>query len=135
MKTIALCVLSATLLCGCVTNLTTGTPQISRETVDKALVKGKTTKAQVRALFGEPQTISSSSMSTTIPGLPSETWVYTKTMRYDTMRKGPLYSFGMFALTNSIYDRTEFSMLMIMFDRNGRLLGHTFSSSAAGMSR
>jgi len=135
MKAIFPIAAAALLLAGCVQNLVTGTPQLSRDLVERSLVKGKTTKADVRALLGEPQTVSAGSIAPGIPGMAAETWVYTKTERFDTMRKGAAYSFGHYAVTNSNYDRTEVSMLIVTFDARGRVLGHMFTASNAGAPR
>ena len=62
MKVITPYVMSALLLAGCANSLSTGTTRLSRELVDKSLVTGKTTKAEVRALLGEPQSITSGDM-------------------------------------------------------------------------
>lgn len=123
-------------LTSCVSNITTGTPQLSRELVDQSLVNGKTTKAQVVALLGEPQSSVSSSMAGPAAAfMPAETWTYSKTFYRDAMAKGAAYSFARYALTNSLYDRVEVSILMITFDAKGRVSGHTFSTSAAGAKR
>ncbi len=126
---------AATLLAGCAdVSSTSGTSQLSRELVERSLIKGKTTKEQVRALLGEPQ--STVSGDSTIPGMPSETWTYTKTFRRDAMKKeGVAGSFARYAVTGSLYDRVEVSVLIVMFDSRGRVSGHTFSTSHAGASQ
>lgn len=129
-----LALLTATLFAGCAdVSTTSGTPQLSRELVQRSLVKGKTTKEQVRALLGEPQSTVSGDSS--IPGMPAETWTYTKTFRRDAAKKEGLGgSFARYAVTGSLYDRVEVSVLMVMFDSSGRVSGHTFSTSHAGAS-
>jgi len=138
MKTIAVyCITALLLFCGCASqSVTTGTKQLSREFVEKNLVKGKTTKAQVRALLGEPQSTTSGSL-VNLPGVPAETWAYTKTFYRDAQEKGFGYAvaLGMVNPYGSGYDRVEVSTLMVTFDKSGRVMGHIFSSSAAGMPR
>jgi hypothetical protein len=110
---------------------TSGTPQLSRGLVERSLVKGKTTKEEVIALLGEPQSTVSGDAS--IPGMPAETWTYTKTFYRDAAKKeGLAGSFARYAVTGSLYDRVEVSVLIVMFDQGGRVSGHTFSTSAAG---
>ena len=132
MKTKIFVLLITLALTACVNSFSTGTTQLSRELVEKSLVKGKTTKDQVRALLGDPQSTTSGDMGLNLPGIPAETWTYTKTFHRDTMEKGAGYSLLHYALTNSNYDRVEVSVLIVMFDKNGRVSGHTFSTSAAG---
>src|SRR5437763_705618 len=98
---------TAVLLTACADiSTTSGTPQLSRELVERSLVKAKTTKEQVRALLGDPQSTVSGDSS--IPGMPAETWTYTKTFRRDAAKKeGVAGSFARYAVTGSLYDRVE----------------------------
>jgi outer membrane protein assembly factor BamE (lipoprotein component of BamABCDE complex) len=130
-----LLIIAAVLLAGCASVSTTrGTAKLSREFVEKNLIRGKTTKDQVRALLGEPKSTASSDMG--IPGMPAETWTYIKTFYRDAAEKSGLGgSFARYAVTGSLYDRVEVSVLMVMFDKSGRVSGHTFSTSSAGASR
>lgn len=130
-----LAIAAVLLLAGCASvSTTTGTTKLSRELVEKSLARGKTTKDQVRALLGEPKSTASSDMG--IPGAPAETWTYTKTFYRDTAEKSGLGgSFARYAVTGSLYDRVEVSVLMVMFDKRGRVSGHVFSTSAAGAAR
>src|SRR5947209_7330869 len=74
------------IVCSCgAQSVTTGTKQLTRELVDRSIVKGKTTKAQVRALLGDPQTITTSDSD--LPGWPSEMWVYRKSFHRDAAEK------------------------------------------------
>ena len=134
-KGIAL-LITVALLCGCGSiSVTTGAKQLSRELVEKSLIKGKTTKAEVRALLGEPQSITSGSFAN-LPGVPAETWSYSKTFYRDTAEKSGLGgSFARYAVTGSLYDRVEVSVLIVTFDARGRVIGHMFSTSAAGAPR
>jgi outer membrane protein assembly factor BamE (lipoprotein component of BamABCDE complex) len=135
MKTFLL-IAAAALLASCATqSFSTGSTNLSRAFVEKSLINGETTKDQVRALLGEPQTTTSSDAN--IPGMPAETWTYTKTFYRDAAEKG----FG-YAVAHSMvnpaskgYDRVEVSILMVMFDATGRVSGHTFSTSSAGAAR
>jgi hypothetical protein len=68
-----------------------------------------------------------------LPGMPAETWTYTKTFRRDAVKKeGQAKAFARYALTGSLYDRIETSVLIIMFDANGIVRGRTFSTAHAG---
>lgn len=137
-RTLILAALSI-IICGCGSvSYTTGTKTLSRELVDKSLVNGKTTKAQVVALLGEPQ----STTSTSMPGpllkyMPAETWTYSKTFHRDAGDKGFGYAvaYGMVNPYGSGIDRVEVSVLLVTFDSKGVVTGHTFSTSAAGMPR
>jgi outer membrane protein assembly factor BamE (lipoprotein component of BamABCDE complex) len=136
MKTLSIIIASA-LLAGCASvSTTTGTTKLSRELVDRSLVKGTTTKEQVRQLLGEPQSVTSSDMAA-IPGMPAETWSYTKTFYRDAADKGfgRAVAHAMINPYASPYDRIEVSILMVMFDKSGRVSGHTFSTSASGAAR
>lgn len=131
MKTVTLFIMSTLLLCGCASqSFSTGTKKLSRELVEKSLVHGKTTKAEVRALLGEPQ----SQVTTDLAGHQVEAWSYSKIFYRDAAEKG----FG-YAIAHSManpysggYDRVEVSILTITFDRNGRVTGHSFSTSHSG---
>jgi len=130
--------IAATLLPGCATqSYTTGTKQLSREFVERNLIKGKTTKADVIALLGEPQSTTSGNMAPGIPGMPAETWTYMKNFHRDAAEKGFGYAVAqsMVNPASGGYDRIETSVLIITFDANGRVLGHTFSTAAAGAPR
>jgi outer membrane protein assembly factor BamE (lipoprotein component of BamABCDE complex) len=128
--------LAALLLCSCVSSFSTGTTQLSRGLVEQRLVKGKTTKAEVRALLGEPQSITSGSfVNSAYP--PAETWTYTKTFYRDAaeMGAGHAIAYGLATGGYGIYDRVEVSVLMVIFDPRGRVMRHIFSQSAAGAAR
>jgi outer membrane protein assembly factor BamE (lipoprotein component of BamABCDE complex) len=122
-------------LTSCANSITTGTMQLSRGLVDQSLINGKTTKAQVIALLGEPQsTVSSSTAGAMAAFMPAETWTYSKTFYRDAAEKGfgRAVALAMVNPYGSGYDRVEVSVLMITFDSKGRVTGHTFSTSAAG---
>lgn len=128
--------IAALAMAGCAAqSYSTGTTQLSRELVEKRLVKGKTTKEEVRALLGEPQTTTSGDMGLTlVRGLPAETWTYSKTFHRDATEKGFGYAVAQ-SMANPYsngYDRIEVTVLIVMFDKNGRVMGHTVSTSAAG---
>ncbi len=113
--TILLCLLFLSSGCADVST-TTGTPRLSRSLVDSKLIKGETTKAQVRALLGEPKS--------TVSG---------KTFyRAPKKKEGTLGHFARYVATGSTYDRVEESVLKVMFDDQGIVTGHTFSTSVAG---
>lgn len=128
--TILLCLLFLSSGCADVST-TTGTPKLSRSLVDSKLIKGETTKAKVRALLGEPE--STVSGDANISGGPAETWTYTKTFyRAPKKKEGVLGRVGRYIATGSPYDRVEESVLKVMFDDQGIVTGHTFSTSVAG---
>lgn len=133
-KTKSVLALAAVLcLLGCAAeSVTTGTTQLSRELADRSLIKGETTREQVRALLGDPESATSSDIDTGIPGAAAETWIYTKTFRRDPKEKGFVYGMTRNIATGSMYDRVEVSVLTVMFDARGRVSGHTFSTSSTG---
>lgn len=97
MKTVILLALA-----GCTVSTTTGTSQLSRELVEQSLVKGKTTKARVRRLLSEPQSTTSGDMGLNVPGVPAETWTYSKTFHRDSQEESGLAgSFANYALTGA----------------------------------
>ncbi len=139
-RTILLALASAACLAGCATDssYTTGTQQLTREFVEKSLIKGRTSKQDVLALLGEPQTVVSSDAAGGIPGIPYETWTYTKIFHRDATQKGGFAYAVAYSMANPAsrgYDRVEVSVLMVMFDAKGRVASHTFSTSATGMPR
>jgi outer membrane protein assembly factor BamE (lipoprotein component of BamABCDE complex) len=119
------------LFAGCAAqSVTTGTKKLSREFVDQNLVKGKTTKADVRVMLGEPQ----SQVTTDLANHKVEAWSYTKTFYRDAAEKGFGYAVAR-AMVNpydSGYDRIEVSILTITFDKSGRVTGHSFSTAHSG---
>ncbi len=125
---------AALLLSGCASeSLTTGPQQLTREFVDRNLMRGKTTKAQVKALLGDPISMAESTMN---PNGFSEIWTYKKMFYRDPVEKGFGYAVA-YGMVNpySSYDRVEVSLLLVQFDANGVVRGHTFSTAAAGMPR
>jgi outer membrane protein assembly factor BamE (lipoprotein component of BamABCDE complex) len=127
--------ITALLLCGCASeSFTTGTAQLSRESVNRNIVNGKTTKAQVRALLGEPQSQSTSDVGAA--GF-AECWVYKKTFVRDAADKVGFGRAVLLGIANpnpyyAGYDRVEVSILLVTFDRNGRVTGHTLTNAASG---
>jgi outer membrane protein assembly factor BamE (lipoprotein component of BamABCDE complex) len=134
MKKLILYIMSALLICGCASqSRTSGSPRLSREFVDRNLIKGKTTKADVQALLGEPQSTASSD----IAGFRVESWSYTKTFYRDASEKGFGYAvaYNLVNPASNGYDRVEVSILTITFDSSGIVTGHTFATAASGMPR
>jgi outer membrane protein assembly factor BamE (lipoprotein component of BamABCDE complex) len=126
--------IGAALLCSCASqSYSTGAAKLSRALVEKSLVKGKTTRAEVRALLGEPQ----SSVTSDVAGVQVEAWSYTKTFYRDASEKGFGYAVAqsMVNPASGGYDRVEVSILTITFDASGRVNGHTFATSASGAPR
>jgi hypothetical protein len=65
---------------------------------------------------------------------PLKTWTYTKTFYCAPKKKeGVLGRVGRYIATGSPYDRIEESVLKVMFDDQGIVTGHTFSTSVAGV--
>ena len=118
--------LAVVLLCGCVSSFSTGTQNLSRGLVDHSLINGKTTKADVIALLGKPQ----STVSGTFGGVHVDTWAYAKMFYHDAAEKGFGYAIlrGMANPYDSGYD-IEYSYLSVTFDANGRVTGHMFGNS------
>ena len=111
------------LLAGCASqSFRTGTKQLSREFVEQHFVNGKTTIPDVVALLGEPQSTTSGNLAPNIPGMPAETWTYMKQFYRNVAEKGFGYAVarGMLNPYGSGYDRVETSVLIVMFDANGR---------------
>jgi outer membrane protein assembly factor BamE (lipoprotein component of BamABCDE complex) len=130
MKAVTLDIMIALLLCGCAAeSRTTGTAKLSRALVERSILDGKTTKAQVRALLGEPQ----STVSGSYLGLGAvESWSYSKTFYRDPTEKGFGYGVAYNMASGSQYDRVEVSILTISFDANGIVKSHVFANSASG---
>jgi outer membrane protein assembly factor BamE (lipoprotein component of BamABCDE complex) len=78
--------------------------------VDRSLINGKTTKAQVIALLGEPKT----QMSGNFGAGNVEIWSYAQAFHRDISA----YCLG--------YNDIEISSLSVSFDSAGRVRGHTF---------
>jgi len=120
------------ILGGCASgSFSTGTAQLSRESVNKSIVSGRTTREQVRNLLGEPQSQSTSNFG----GYTAETWTYNKMFYRDVTDK---HSAGYAILRGFAnpyatgYDRMEISMLSVTFDGSGRVKAHTFTTVASG---
>jgi outer membrane protein assembly factor BamE (lipoprotein component of BamABCDE complex) len=78
--------------------------------VDRSLINGKTTKAQVIALLGEPK----AQMSGNFGAGNVEIWSYSQAFHRDLRA----YCLG--------YNDIEISSLSIAFDSSGRVTRHTF---------
>lgn len=77
---------------------------LTRDRVEQHIIKGRTTKGEVIAEFGSPnsETVSSS----TLPGMPYEMMVYSK-----------------------VYLAGEAAVLMVNVDKNGVVTGYTFTGT------
>ncbi len=110
MKTKILITLAlAASLTSCATPPVQQEAHITRERVERFMVKGKTTKAEVIAEFGEPanSTIMNTSIPTTNPkAIPYETIAYTKVY--------------------SVFPMNSVS-LIVQFDRAGIVIGYIFT--------
>lgn len=131
MKSIIVSLLALAFVGCAAQSVTTGTKQLSREFVEKNVVKGKTTKAEVRALLGEPQSTTSMNYSN-LPNMPAEMWTYSKRFMRDPSEKGLAYGVAYNMATGSMYDRIEITVLVVSFNASGRAVGLTFSQSHSG---
>ena len=121
---------------GCASHsYTTGTPGLNSEVVNRQVINGRTTKAQVIALLGEPRSKSSASLALPVAAatMPAESWVYTKTFHRDAADHGGFgAAYAQAYRTGSSFDRVETSVLVVMFNAKGVVVGHTFNESTSG---
>jgi hypothetical protein len=125
MKIIYLILITA-LSYGCASeSFSTGATNLSQGTVDRALINGKTTKADVISLLGEPQ----STVSGNFSGVKVDTWAYAKTFYHSAAaEKG----FGEALIHGMDNDRIGYCYLSITFDSHGWVTGHTFGKTSVG---
>jgi outer membrane protein assembly factor BamE (lipoprotein component of BamABCDE complex) len=112
--------LAVVLLCGCVSS--SSSPILSRATIDRGLINGKTTKAGVIALLGNPQ----SSVSGNFAGVHVDTWAYAQALYHSAAAEKGMGEALLHGMDN---DRIEYCYLSITFDTNGRVTGHMFRNS------
>ncbi len=87
---------------------------VTHQTINQKLVRGKTTESQVRTEFGDPAKVSFQNNGN------DTVWKYS----YSKGRTGPLAAFGIM----NIKGRQK--TLLIIFDKKGVLKNYSFSSSA-----
>jgi hypothetical protein len=112
--------LAVVLLCGCASGPTG--PVLSRTLVDRSLINGKTTKADVIALLGEPR----STVSGNFAGVQVDTWAYAQALYHSAAAEKGIGEALLHGMDN---DKIQYSYLSVTFDANGRVTGHTFGNS------
>ena len=115
--------LSSALLSGCASSGNESIADASVETVSEQLVKGKTTQAQVRQLYGDP-------MKSSFTDSGNESWEY----EFSRMRSKPI---NFVPYVNAIYSGAEGDKksLVIFFDRSRVVQQYTISTSKVDVSR
>ena len=115
--------LSSALLSGCASSGNESIADASRETVSEQLVKGKTTQAQVRQLYGDP-------MKSSFTDSGNELWEY----EFSRMRSKPI---NFVPYVNALYSGAEGDKksLVIFFDRSRVVQQYTISTSKVDVSR
>ncbi len=119
-KLVALVSLSM-LIAGCAT--TSGTKNLSTDSV-AMITNGKTTKEEVKKLFGEPS--SKITMTNSMPqiaggpdlsnAMPYEIWSYSKVVMDN---RPSLQGFAVYALSGAMLTPTQTTSLAINFDKSG----------------
>jgi len=115
--------LSSALLGGCASSGNESIADASQETVRAQLVKGRTTQAQVRQLYGDP-------MKTSYTDSGNESWEY----EFSRMHSKPT---NFIPYVNIVYSGAEGDKksLVIFFDRSKVVQQYTISSSKVDISR
>lgn len=131
-------------LIGCATTRTFGTKVLSQEFIEKNIIKGKTTKEEVRQLLGKPS--SAITMANEMPKInmpmlqndgsvkpqeydmsgmmPAEIWTYTKVEMHQ-VGLNPM-GFLNYAITGSLYDKQKTTSISINFNKEGIVTGYSF---------
>jgi outer membrane protein assembly factor BamE (lipoprotein component of BamABCDE complex) len=115
--------ISSALLGGCASSGNESIADASQETVRAQLVKGRTTQAQVRELFGDP-------MKTSYTDSGNESWEY----EFSRMHSKPT---NFIPYVNIVYSGAEGDKksLVIFFNRSKVVQQYTISSSKVDISR
>ena len=115
--------LSSALLSGCASSGNESIADASLQTVSEQLVKGKTTQAQVRQLYGDP-------MKSSFTDSGNESWEY----EFSRMRSKPI---NFVPYVNVIYSGAEGDKksLVIFFDKSKVVQQYTISTSKVDVSR
>ena len=115
--------LSSALLSGCASSGNESIADASVQTVSEQLVKGRTTQAQVRQLYGDP-------MKSSFTDSGNESWEY----GFSRMRSKPI---NFVPYVNVIYSGAEGDKksLVIFFDKSKVVQQYTISTSKVDVSR
>jgi len=115
--------LSSVFLGGCASSGNESIADASQQTVSEQLVKGRTTQAQVRQLYGDP-------MKTSYTDSGNESWEY----EFSRMHSKPT---NFIPYVNIIYSGSEGDKksLVIFFDKRKVVQQYTISSSKVDISR
>src|SRR5262245_38527702 len=115
--------ISSALLGGCASSGNESIADASQQTVSGQLVKGRTTQAQVRQLYGDP-------MKTSYTDSGNESWEY----EFSRMHSKPT---NFIPYVNIVYSGAEGDKksLVIFFDRSKVVQQYTISSSKVDISR
>ena len=115
--------LSCAFLAGCASSGNESIADASAQTVSEQIVKGRTTQAQVRQLYGDP-------MKTSFTDSGNESWEY----EFSRMRSKPI---NFVPYVNVIYSGAEGDKksLVIFFNKGKVVQQYTISSSKVDVSR
>jgi outer membrane protein assembly factor BamE (lipoprotein component of BamABCDE complex) len=115
--------LSCALLAGCASSGNESIADASAQTVSEQLVKGRTTQAQVRELYGDP-------LKTSFTDSGNESWEY----EFSRMRSKPI---NFVPYVNVIYSGAEGDKksLVIFFNKSKVVQQYTISTSRVDVSR
>lgn len=144
MRKIIYLLVIAMLVSGCASTQTYGAKNLSQDLIKESIVKGKTTKEEVKKLFGNPTSamitnynmpkvnlpkygengIVGSQQYDMSSAMPYETWTYSKTELHKVglSPKGFLHYF----VTGSLFDKRKTTSLSVCFDKNGIVSSYTF---------
>ncbi|GEM_PF-2953129 len=131
-------------LAGCATTQTYGTKNLSPELIKESLIKGKTTKEEVKKLLGKPTSTMITDYSMPKINLPqfgksgivgSQEYDMSKVMPYETWTysKIELHKVGVtpqgflfYSATGSLYDKRKTTSLSVCFDKDGIVTSYSF---------
>src|SRR5262250_1685996 len=115
--------LSSVFLAGCASSGNESIADASHETVSGQLVKGRTTQAQVRQLYGDP-------IKTSFTDSGNESWEY----EFSRLRSKPT---NFIPYVNLVYSGAdgEKKSLVILFDKRKVIQQYTISTSQVDVSR
>lgn len=114
-QVIAVLLCAGVILSGCVT---TGNDQVANEnqdTVAKKIIEGKTTKNEVRSLYGEPNSISTGSAG-------AESWTYS----YGSVKNDPKKWIPIVGILLEDGDKHTTKVLLISFNKKGVVERYNF---------
>jgi hypothetical protein len=144
MKKLICLFIVAIFISGCASTQTYGAKNLSQDLIKESIIKGKTTKEEVRKLLGNPTSamitdynmpkvnlpkygesgIVGSQQYDMSNVMPYETWTYSKIELHKVglTPKGFLY----YSTTGSLFDRRKTTSLSVCFDKNGVVSSYTF---------